>query len=144
MTPATYDDVKLILKLYDLRREEQMRIARTWFSANFKPKSMVEYDRLCPKGSGMNAHARQVITYWDMVASFICSGVLNQELFFQSGRELLFVWVRVEPILEEWRALYKDPYWLKNLEAVGRAFVDDFKKRGAEAYESFVGRVRGY
>jgi hypothetical protein len=142
MTPATYDDVNLILKLYDMRREEQMRTARTWFTANFKVKSMVEYNRLCPRGSGMNAHARQVITYWDMVASFICSGVLNQELFFQSGRELLIVWVRVEPILEEWRALYKDPTWLKNLESVGTAFAEYMKKLGAESYESFVARVR--
>jgi hypothetical protein len=143
MTPATYDDVNLILKLYDMRREEQMRTARTWFSGNFKVKNMVEFDRLCPRGSGMNAHARQVITYWDMVASFICSGVLNQELFFQSGRELLFVWVRVEPIVEEWRAAYKDPGWLKNLETVSVAFADDMRKRGPETYESFAARVRG-
>jgi hypothetical protein len=143
MTPATYDDVNLILKLYEMRREEQMRAARAWFSANFKVKTMAEFDRLCPRGSGMNAHARQVITYWDMVASFICSGVLNQELFFQSGRELLFVWVRLEPILEEWRALYKDPNWLKNLEAVGSAFAEHTRKRGAEAYDNFVTRVRG-
>jgi len=143
MTPATYDDVTLILKLYEVRREEQMRAARTWFSANFKVKTLAEFDRLCPKGSGMNAHARQVITYWDMVASFICSGVLNQELFFQSGRELLFVWVRVQPVLEEWRALNKDPYWLKNLETVGTAFAEYVKKHGPECYESFVARVRG-
>jgi hypothetical protein len=143
MTPATYDDVNLILKLYEMRREEQMRAARAWFSANFKVKTMAEFDRLCPGGSGMNAHARQVITYWDMVASFICSGVLNQELFFQSGRELLFVWVRLEPILEEWRALYKDPNWLKNLEAIGSAFAEYTRKRGAEAYDNFVTRVRG-
>lgn len=143
MTPATYDDVNLILELYDMRREEQMRIARGWFSANFKVKNMAEYGRLCPKGSGMNAHARQVITYWDMVASFICSGVLNQELFFQSGRELLFVWVRVEPILTEWREQYKDPHWLKNLETIGTAFAEHLQKQGDGAYESFVARVRG-
>lgn len=143
MTPATYDDVKLILKLYDMRREEQLRAARAWFSGNFKVKTMVEYNRLCPTGSGMNAFARQVITYWDMVSSFITSGVLNQELFFQSGRELLFVWTRVQPIVEEWRELYKDPNWLKNLETVGTAYAEYTRKRGPEAYENFVARVRG-
>lgn len=143
MTPATYDDVNLILKLYDMRRETQMRLARTWFSGSFKVKNMTEFGRLCPPGSGMNAQMRQVITYWDMVASFICSGVLNQELFFQSGRELLFVWLRVEPILEEWRVAQKDPEWLKNLETVGMAFAEYLKKRNPEAYEAFVGRVRG-
>ena len=142
MTPATYDDVNLILKLYDMRREEQMRAARIWFTGNFKVKNMAEFDRLCPKGSGMNAQARQVITYWDMVASFICAGVLNQELFFHSGRELLFVWTRVQPIVEEWRSLYKDPLWLKNLEIVGSAFADFMRRRGEETYEAFVARVR--
>src|ERR1700730_13892593 len=101
MNQATYDDVNLILRLYELRREEKLRTARAWFSSNFKVKSLAEYTELCPKGTENNAYARQVMTYWEMVASFITSGVLNQGLFFQSGRELLFVWTRVQPILPE-------------------------------------------
>ena len=98
MAKATYDDVNLILKLYDIRREDKMRAARAWFFANFKPKSMAEFQQLCPPGSEPNAYARQVSSYWDMAASFITAGVLNDELFFQNSRELLFVWLRVEPI----------------------------------------------
>ena len=30
-----------------------------------------------------------VVSYWEMVSSFVTSGVLNQELLFQSGGELL-------------------------------------------------------
>jgi hypothetical protein len=143
MTQATYDDVRLILQLYEMRREEKLRAARGWFSATFKVKTMAEFDQLCPKGSESNAFARQVITYWDMVASFITSGVLSEELFFQSGRELLFVWTRVEPLIAEWRVAFKDPDYFKNLETVGVAFAQYLKKKNAEAYESFVGRVRG-
>ena len=91
--------------------------------------------------TGMNAHARQVITYWDMVASFVTAGVLNQDLFFQSGRELLFVWTRLQPIIDEWRAAIQDPNYLKNLETVGHAFAGHLKKLSAEGYESFVARV---
>ena len=40
MGQATYDDVNLILKLYEIRREEKMRAARSWFGANFKVKTM--------------------------------------------------------------------------------------------------------
>src|SRR5579871_3483575 len=101
MAHATYDDVNLILKLYDMRREERLRAARAWFVANFKPKTFAEYHELCPVGSDANAFARQVMTYWDMVGSFINAGVLNRELFFQSGRELLFVWLRVEVIIAD-------------------------------------------
>ena len=82
-------------------------------------------------------------TYWDMVASFITAGVLNQELFFQSGRELLFVWVRLEPIIAEFRAAFKDPEYYKNLETVAVAFSGYLKKKNPEAYDNFVARVRG-
>ena len=60
-----------------------------------------------------------VITYWDMVASFIVSGVLNKELFFQSGRELLLVYERMRAVLPGLRDAYKDPSYLANLERVG-------------------------
>ena len=91
MSQATYDDVNLILRLYELRREDKMRAARNWFVANYKPKSMAEYQQLCPMGSEENAFARQVTSYWDMVSSFVASGVLNDELVFQNSRELLLV-----------------------------------------------------
>jgi len=53
---ATYDDVRLILKLYDMRREERLRAARQWFVANFKAVQTVEdFHRLCPAGSDANA-----------------------------------------------------------------------------------------
>ena len=58
---------------------------------------------LCPPGSEPNASYRMVTTYWEMVASFY-SGVLNAELFYQSGREMLFVWERVRDIVPTPRA----------------------------------------
>ncbi len=143
MTQATYDDVNLILRLYEMRREEKLRTARAWFSSSFKVKSLAELGQLCPKGSDTDAYARQVITYWDMVASFITGGVLNEELFFQSGRELLFVWTRLQPILDELRAVYKDPGMHKNLEVVGISFAEYQRKQSPEGYENFVARVRG-
>src|SRR3977135_2799931 len=89
---ATYDDVNLVIKLYEMRREERLRDARRWFAASFKVKTFDEFTTLCPPGSDPNASYRMVATYWEMVASFLTSGVLNAELFYQSGRELLFVW----------------------------------------------------
>jgi hypothetical protein len=143
MTQATYDDVSLILRLYEMRREEKLRTARAWFSSNFKVKTLADFDALCPKGAETNAYARQVMTYWEMVASFITAGVLNQDLFFQSGRELLFVWTRVQPMLGELRSVYKDPNSYKNLEIVGSSYAEYEKKQSPEGYENFVTRVRG-
>jgi hypothetical protein len=140
---STYDDVNLMLRLYDMRREEKMRLARNWFVANFKPKSMAEFNHLCPPGSDQNAMARQVTSYWDMVASFIEAGVLNQDLFFQTNRELLVVWVRVHPIVDEVRAAFKDPSYMKNLETVANAYIEYLNKIDPETVPAFKARVGG-
>ena len=140
---ATYDDVNLILRLYEMRREPRLREARTWFSANFKPKSLEEMNKLAPMGSENNASMRMVVTYWERVASFVTAGVLNEELFFQSGRELLFVWERVRPMLAEVRTTFKDANAYKNLETVANRYIDYLNRTAPGSYEAFAARVGG-
>jgi hypothetical protein len=140
---ATYDDVNLILKLYDMRREERLRQARAWFAASFKARTMEEFVALCPPGSEQLASFRMVTTYWEMVASFLTTGVLNAELFYQSGRELLFVWERVRDLLPHIREQYKHPNELRNLETAAKAYVDWWNKQTPGAYDAFSKRVRG-
>jgi hypothetical protein len=126
----TYDDANLILRLYEMRREDRMRKARAWFTAKCKGvQSFEELMKLAPPGSDENASYRQVVTYWDLVASFVASGILHRELFFQSGRELLLVWERVRDFLPSMRDAYHDPNYLKNLEAHGEPAYDAFLKR---------------
>ncbi len=138
---ATYDDVNLILRLYELRREEKMRQARQWFAASFHPKTWEEVNELCPPGSDENAYFRMVVTYWDMVASFIANGVLQREIFFESGRELLLTWVRISGFLPEMREARKDPTTWKNLETVAEAYGEWLNKRAPGSYEAFAERV---
>ena len=83
---ATYDDVNLLLRLYELRRDDKMREAREWFAGVFKAKNMEEFMQQARPGSGPNAWYRMVTSYWEMVASFITAGVLNKELFFSKRR----------------------------------------------------------
>ncbi len=122
-TRPTYDDANLILRLYEMRREERMRRARAWFTANFKVKTWDDLQKLAPGGSDENASYRMVVTYWDMVASFIAGGILHQELFFQSGREMLLVWERMRDVLPEIRQKYKDPHLWSHLEIVGNQYA---------------------
>jgi hypothetical protein len=142
-TRPTYDDANLILRLYEMRREERMRKARAWFVGNFKVKTWDELQKIAAPGSDENASYRMVVSYWDMVASFITSGVLHKELFFQSGRELLFVWERIRDVLPQVREMLKDPHLYHHLETVGTEFVTYFKGRSAEGYDAFVKRVKG-
>lgn len=140
---ATYDDVNVILQLYEMRREARLREARKWFTGSFKVKSFDEYLALCPPGSEANASYRMVVTYWEMVASFLTSGVLNAELFYQSGRELLLVWERVRDVLPAVREAYKHPRELKNLEEAAAAYIAWWNHVTPGAYDAFSKRVRG-
>ncbi len=142
-TQPTYDDVNLVLRLYELRREARMREAREWFAMNFKATNPDELAALCPMGSKESAFFRMVISYWEMVASFITSGVLNQELFYQSGGEMLFVWERFKVLVPQTRAIYKNPTLYKNLETVANAFIQWMNKQAPEAYAAYSARVRG-
>jgi hypothetical protein len=142
-TRPTYDDANLILRLYEIRREERMRKARAWFVANFKVKTWEELQKLAPGGSDENASYRMVVTYWDMVASFLTSSVLHKELFFQSGRELLLVWERVRDVLPDIRQQYRDPLLWSHLEAIGTEFGSYFKARSGDGYDAFIKRIKG-
>src|SRR5262249_28194350 len=140
---ATFDDVDLILKLYDMRREPRLREARQWFSASFRPKTLEEMQALCPAGTDQNAFYRMVTTHWEVVASFLTSGVLNRELFYQSGRELLFCWERVRDIVPAIRESYKNPIEFANLEMAARDYIAWWNRRAPGAYDAFSKRVRG-
>jgi len=139
---ATFDDVDLILRLYEMRREPRLREARMWFASSFKPRMLDEFRTLCPAGSDANASYRMVTTYWEMVASFLTSGVLNPDLFYQSGRELLFTWQRVRPILPALRESYRHSLELKNLEDAALAYIDWWNHAAPGAYDAFAERVR--
>jgi len=138
---ATYDDVNLVLRLFDLRREEKLREARSWFLANCKPKNFDGLMKTCPPGSQENTNMRMVVSYWDMAAGFITCGVLNQELFFESNRELLLVWERIKPAVAGLRDAFKDPNMFKNLETVATDYVEWIKARSPGSYEAWLANV---
>jgi hypothetical protein len=140
---ATFDDVNLILKLYNMRREPRLREARQWFTATFRPKTYDEFQSLCPPGSEQNASYRMTTTYWEMVASFLTSGVLSKELFYQSGRELLVCWERLRDILPAHRQAIRNPLEFSNLEAAANDYIAWWNQRAPGAYEAFSKRIRG-
>ena len=113
---ATYDDAQLILRLYELRREEKMRQAREWYVGKFFPQTMDDLKVIQNFAVPENAYFRMVTSYWDMVASFIVQGVLNPELFIESGGEMIFVWAKVEPFIDQIRQASGIPSYFANIE----------------------------
>jgi len=118
--PPTYEDAALVLRLYELRREEKLRAAREWFRAKFFPQSFEEIKAVALGAGIENTHYRMVTGYWDMAASFVAQGVLHPELFFDSGGESLFVWAKLGEFVPQLRQEYQSPRLLANLEkAIG-------------------------
>lgn len=100
---ATQADAELILKLYDLRREPVMREARA-FVFNFTPQNIDDVMSIVSDSSlKENAYVRQVVGYWEMAASLVLRGALNEDLARDNFTELLFVYARLEPFLAEVR-----------------------------------------
>jgi hypothetical protein len=118
---AMAHDAQLIMKLYDLRREAEMRKARNWFTVEFWPQSADELIKVASAfPSQENAWIRQVGGYWDMAASFVLHGALNEELFLEPGccGEMFFIFGKIYPFLKEFREKTNNPDAFANVEKV--------------------------
>jgi len=119
-----HEDADLILKLYDLRREPVMREARTWFFT-FNPTTVEEYmETMMGPQSG---YLRMVISYWDMAASLVNNGAIDEKMFNEANGEHLFIFAKIEPILEDLRKAWNAPEMLKNFETLVRRTPDSEK-----------------
>jgi hypothetical protein len=116
MGEVTNEQANLMLRLYEDRREPRLREAREWFSANFHVKNEEDLMRVCPPGSRENAYMRMVLGYWEMVASIVNRGLIDEEFFFESNGEQWAVWEQVKPVIVAWRAMFSSPKFLGNLE----------------------------
>jgi hypothetical protein len=128
----THADAELILKLYDARREAEIRKARQWWTTTFWPESTDEILKVMRgMGTQENAWLRQVLGYWGMATSFVSHGVLSEDLFFEpsfSG-EMFFIFAKVEPYLKELREKLQNPLLLAAVEKLVHS------KAGRERYK---------
>ena len=110
------ESADLILKLYDLRREDKMREARNWMFS-FNPTSADEYFQtmMDPEVGG---YLRMVTSYWDMAASFVNHGAIDAEMFNDTAGEHIMVFAKVEPLLAELREKFQNPKAFQHLEKV--------------------------
>ena len=107
-----------ILRLYELRSEQKMREARDWFMTRFFPEST--QDILNILVSDHSADFRMVASYWDMAAAFVGFGAIEQGMFNAINTEHVAVYAKLQPFLEELRAVPGIPPYLyfKHLEPV--------------------------
>ena len=116
MGDVTHDQANLLLRLYEMRREPRMREAREWFMKNFRPTSLEEMATLAPPGSAGDASVRMLISYWEMAASIVNRGLIDEEFFFENTGEQWAVWGRIRGLLPAIRERSMNPHQYANLE----------------------------
>src|ERR1700736_3769744 len=116
MGEVTHEQVNLMLRLYDIRREPRLREARDWFIREFKPSSAEDVLKLAPANTQENAFMRMVLGYWDMVANIVNRGLIDEEFFFENTGEQWVVWERLKPVIPAFRVMFKNPLAFSNLE----------------------------
>jgi hypothetical protein len=134
---ASHHDAEIVLKLYDLRREEVMRKARNFMSTQFWPKSGSEVVKLMQDfGSENNAYFRQVTSFWDMATTLVHRGAVDPDLFSDWSGEMFFIFAKLHPYVEEIRRETQAPKWMHNV----FAYLDSKPETQAK-FESFKNRV---
>lgn len=118
---AAADDAQLILKLYELRREPEMRKARNWWMTDFWPNNADDFLKVAwAMGSQENNWLRQVAGYWGMTASLVLQGALSEELFLRpsSSGEMFVMFGKVHPFIRDLREKLGDPEVFLDVEKV--------------------------
>jgi len=133
-TPA---DAELLLHLYELRREPELRRARRWFLAEFQPTGWDEIGRRYLSHSDEDRWFRMTISYWEMVATLVNRGVLHAGLFFDHTGEDIVTWKKCGPWIAGVRAALR-PTYLCQFERL----VKDHEAYRARANAAFLAAQR--
>jgi hypothetical protein len=137
-----HHDAELLLKLYELRREEKLRLAREWFVQEFQSEPTDELVQRYPPGSEENTFFRMAVSYWDMAASLLNHGLIHEDLFFENTVEMLVVWSKLKPAAASFRERSKNPRAWKNLEDAAGRYEKWLEKRAPGALAVVLERMR--
>ena len=92
---ATTADAELVLRLYEIRREETLRKARKFLTFDFDPKNVEELRAVSrARGTQENAYWRQAMSYWEMAASLVLRGAVDADLFLDSNVEGILLYAK--------------------------------------------------
>ena len=118
------EDTMAILKLYELRRDDSMRLARQWYFSDFAPASAMDIIALFRGGERASANFRMVTSFWDTAASLVLNGGIDQKMFLDANTEHVFIYAKIADFLPEVRELFREPDYLIHLENLVRSLPD--------------------
>ncbi len=137
----THADAELLLRLYEIRRDPELRRARKWFLTEQTPKTWDEIQSSYLSHSDEDRWFRMTFSYWEMVATLVNRGVLHDELFFEHTGEDVVTWEKCKPWIAGARAQIR-PGYLANFEKLVTAHLAFRAKINAAAVKKTAGKPR--
>jgi len=126
---ATAADADICMKLYELRREAEMRKARDFVNFQFRPKGIDDVITLMQAmGTQENAWLRQVLSFWENAASLLLNDVVHPDLFFAWNGEMVFTYAKFQPFLKELRQKMEHPTFMAGVEKAVRSSPETRKR----------------
>jgi hypothetical protein len=140
-----FDDAKFALKLYELRRESELRKARSMVGDVLDGATDEVVDAVRTWGNKHNAHFRQVTSYWEMVASFVNREIFHPDVYLDTCGEGLYTFSVLKPhlarirasdgprfMLQTERAVNENPQLKERVDLIDRMRADWFAKEAAK------------
>jgi hypothetical protein len=109
-------DALVIIKLYEIRSEALMREARAWFFSEFAPQSGKDIVALLLRGEKHSAFYRMVASHWEVAASLVNNGGIDEKPFLEANSEHVVVFAKLQPFVAEIRETIGEPDYLAHLE----------------------------
>jgi hypothetical protein len=136
-----HHDAELVLRVYELRRDEVMRASRHTVGREFWPRTLEDVLAVLKPEHPQNAAFRQVASYWEMVYSFARHGVVHPEFWLENNGEGMFLYAKAAPHVErlrvEWQpSAFRNAEWAATETAAGRRYFETFAGRVKKKLES--------
>lgn len=128
-----HHDAELVLKVYDLRREDVMRDSRRKV-AEFLPRTFGDVQAIVKNDHPLNAAYRQVSTYWEMVYGLARHGIVHADYLLENNGEGLILFAKIAPWLERYRQeisprAFRNAEWAATQCEMGKTIFASFRAR---------------
>jgi hypothetical protein len=128
-TKPTFEQAKLHLEVYDMRREPRLRQARDWFFSKYFANTFEEAMRIAAPGTEGGTNYMMVVSYWEQACALLNYDLLHEDLFFETSGEFFGVWERIKPTIEEGRKQFSSKIFLANLEKAAKRYETWIEQR---------------
>ena len=123
MPKPTKEDADLILKLFSTAiNDELYQEASRWFFIEFNETNFDKFIKENPLGSQGYRYFSRVVTYAELVSTFVVAEVLSEDLVYDMWGDM--EWKKAEPIVKGLRTQFGIPRLYENFEVVAKKYPE--------------------